>query len=341
MTHDILYVGSTTLDYVFPDRIGIISGSAARSAAATAMANPNHTKIGLVTTLGMGDSSQDSIRTIFREMGVHVFSQADAKIPISIYDEGYGQKPSRQFKKEDFVFLPHEAYTEVARSPRVAVFSGGQTIYNKQPMQRFAQSLAAKGSTIVLDINSRKPVAIEASRAWAQQAHIVKLATVDIPHMMDGSAETDAAAKTFLDWGKESPHGTRLVCVTMGGAGTKAYWYENNSIKTLTVPPSETLHVKDDVGAGDAFDAGVALACSELGITSHSIDTQLNEESVRQIVTRGNELAVHVLRVNNGPEQQRPAFCRSVTNGNALEDIVTSIYPAPKIAASSKEALTR
>ncbi len=52
MTNDILYVGSTTLDYIFPDRIGIISGSAARSAAATAMANPNDTKIGLITALG-------------------------------------------------------------------------------------------------------------------------------------------------------------------------------------------------------------------------------------------------------------------------------------------------
>ncbi len=275
------------------------------------------------------------------QTGIQVFSQPQAKIPISIYDEGYGQKPSRQFKKEDFVFLPHEAYSEGALSPSVAVFSGGQTIYNRQPMESFAQSLAAKGATIVLDINSRKPVATEASRDWAKHAHIVKLATVDIPHLMDGSTDMDAAAKTFLDWGNQSPHGTRMVCVTMGGAGTKAYWYENNAIKTLTVPTSETLHVKDDVGAGDAFDAGVALACSELGITSHSIDKQLNEESVRQIITRGNELAVHILRVNNGPEQQRPAFCRSVTNGKALEDIVTSIYPAPKIAAGNKEAITR
>jgi fructokinase len=161
----------------------------------------------------------------------------------------------------DEIPVPHAALEAVAHS-RALIFGSlaGRSPYNLEGLKRL---LSASGPLKCFDVNLRPPFADPALViALAKRADVIKLnddevgrmaAWVRTGQMEGGAAETmDALEEDCATLAEATA--TKRVCVTRGHKGA-ALWDRGN----LLCASAPEVAVKDTVGAGDAFMAGLAV----------------------------------------------------------------------------------
>jgi fructokinase len=145
----------------------------------------------------------------------------------------------------------------------------GRSPYNLEQLDRL---LAIKGPLIFFDVNLRPPFA-DPKRIieLATHADVIKLNHDEVGQIASwlrtgeatpnppGTPEAVAEACATLSKATNTPR----ICVTMASAGA-ALWDQGN----LVIAPAPKVVVKDTVGAGDAFMAGLMV-----GLT-RGVDTQ-------------------------------------------------------------------
>ncbi len=161
----------------------------------------------------------------------------------------------------DEISAPAEALKAVAQS-RAFIYGSlaGRSPYNLEQVDRL---LNVKGPVKFFDVNLRPP--------FADPKLVLKLATrADVLKLNDGEVGRLAA---WIKTGKEGPNtphtdesiasacailaentGVSRVCVTRAEEGA-AFWEQGR----LTTAPAPHVEVKDTVGAGDAFMAGLMV----------------------------------------------------------------------------------
>ncbi|OGT38751.1 MAG: hypothetical protein A3F11_01300 [Gammaproteobacteria bacterium RIFCSPHIGHO2_12_FULL_37_14] len=337
MRRDIVLVGATTLDYVTSDQTALISGGGARAAIAAALACPNSpdTRVVAVTTLADNKTpTHEAIRTAMKELKIEILSQGDARVPVSIFRNDYGNTPSSQVRDNQHTFAPSEIAKTKTLNPAAAVFIGGPMVFNIGGMTAFAEQMTNQGAVVILDINPRKSISQDISTRWAQHAQIIKIGDEDVTHYNCASSRDTReiaernTASYFLEKGAAFKKGIKLVLVTHGKNGATAYWKENNELKQLSVPVCSPLEIKNEVGAGDAFDAGLAVALREMNITPDNIT--ISATMVEKMVKRAHIISGQTLTLYNSSEELRPSAMNSIIRG-PLETILRSLeYPIPR-----------
>jgi fructokinase len=141
------------------------------------------------------------------------------------------------------------------RAPGAIVF-GSLALRGASNRRAFTDLLAAWPATVrVLDLNLRAPFDRGAGLALAlRHAQIVKLNDEELGRMTGKPVRTahqiEAAARGFAH-----RHGLTQVCVTAGARGAGLLWGERWAWET-----GRPVHVRDTIGAGDAFLAAFLAA---------------------------------------------------------------------------------
>jgi fructokinase len=162
----------------------------------------------------------------------------------------------------DEIAVSPEALVAVAQAQALVFGSlAGRSQYNSEQLDHL---LAAPGPMKFFDVNLRPPY-VEPARilALAARAEVVKLNDEELgalaawvrtgemkPHR---AATPDAVARACGVLAAAT--GTSRICVTMGAAGA-AWWERHAPFVHVPAPPAL---VRDTVGAGDAFMAGLIV----------------------------------------------------------------------------------
>lgn len=141
-----------------------------------------------------------------------------------------------------------------ALAERAGVLVFGSLAQRRRTSREAIRALSRAAALTVFDVNMRPPyvdrAVIEAS---LQQADVVKLNDEELALMSTWwglPADEGEAARALAE-----RFGNRAVCVTRGAEGA-ALWHAG----TWTEHPGYTVAVRDTVGAGDAFLAGLLHA---------------------------------------------------------------------------------
>lgn len=115
------------------------------------------------------------------------------------------------------------------------------------------QVVAKRGGVLSVDANLR-PIATDDLPAYRQgvlralkQAHIIKVSDEDLHHLGFASDDLIASAKKLFDHSE-----VQLIALTLGADGAVLI---TRSAMTQLAPPK--IRIKDTVGAGDCFQAGL------------------------------------------------------------------------------------
>jgi fructokinase len=172
----------------------------------------------------------------------------------------------------DEIIVSEEAFEAVARADALIFGSlASRSPYNLQQLDRL---LDIKGPLKFFDVNLRPPFA-DPKRIveLAVRADVLKLNHDEVGQMASwlltgeatpnppGNAEAVAEACATLSKATHTPR----ICVTMGSAGA-ALWDRGNLV-TATAPK---IVVKDTVGAGDAFMAGLMIGLTR-GVDAQTV----------------------------------------------------------------------
>jgi fructokinase len=178
----------------------------------------------------------------------------------------------------DEITVSNEALTTIAKARAVTFGSlAGRSLYNLEQLDRL---LAVEGPIKFFDVNLRPPFADpQLVLRLAKRADILKLNDGEVGRMANWIRTGDAAAKT--------PHGPEetaqacailaeatqasRICVTLGEEGA-ALWDRG----TLVTAGAPDVVVKDTVGAGDAFMAGLMV-----GLTRGTEPQKVLEDACR------------------------------------------------------------
>ncbi len=151
----------------------------------------------------------------------------------------------------DEIRVPPEALAAVADA-RALVFGSlaGRSPYNLDQLDRL---LAIPGPRKFFDVNLRPPFAdLALVMSLAPRADVMKLNDDELGQLakVDFLETDEAVARACATLAGAT--GVRCVCVTRGARG--AAWWEAGE---LTCAPAPQITVRDTVGAGDAFMAGL------------------------------------------------------------------------------------
>jgi fructokinase len=163
----------------------------------------------------------------------------------------------------DEIMVPPEALDAVARADALIFGSlAGRSATNREQLDHL---LALPGPLKVFDVNLRLPFVEPAHIiGLAARADVIKLNQDEVGFLADwlqtgadtcyvplaGSGALARACAVLAD-----AAGTARICVTMGANGA-ALWERNAPFVQV---PAPSVMVKDTVGAGDAFMAGLVL----------------------------------------------------------------------------------
>ena len=223
--------------------------------------------VSILSAVGQ-DSLGDEILEVAQHKGVNVQFVGRARIGLptgtvvaTVDAMGNATYELVQPVAWDEIIVSAEAVEAVAKADALIFGSlASRSPYNLEQLDRL---LALKGPLKFFDVNLRPPFADpERIVELAARADVIKLnhdevgqiaswlrtgqATPNPPENADAIAEACAA----LSEATKTPR----ICVTMGAAGA-ALWDRG----TLVCVPAPKVVVKDTVGAGDAFMAGVMI----------------------------------------------------------------------------------
>ncbi|MFA6280600.1 MAG: PfkB family carbohydrate kinase [Bdellovibrionales bacterium] len=153
-----------------------------------------------------------------------------------------------------------------------------------------------KNALVCYDLNTRPTIAKDPERyrglvlEWARIAHVMKASDADIGWAYPDMSMQDVA-KIWLD------AGASMAVFTKGLHGSEAY------TKTVSASASTLdLELTNTVGAGDNFNAGLAIAFSKNDIFSVSALEALTQESLQSLLQNANETAAyHLISIGAKP----------------------------------------
>ena len=164
----------------------------------------------------------------------------------------------------DEIVVPEEALAAVAEAQAFIYGSlAGRSPYNLQQLDRL---LALKGPLKFFDVNLRPPFAEPAGViALAKRADVLKLNDDEVGRLAAWLRTGEASLQTPGDTAAleqacavlAEATGAGRICVTRGALGA-ALWERGE----VTCAPAPEIAVRDTVGAGDAFMAGLVLGLS-------------------------------------------------------------------------------
>ena len=175
----------------------------------------------------------------------------------------------------DEIIVSAEAFEAVAKADALIFGSlASRSPYNLEQLDRL---LALKGPLKFFDVNLRPPFA-DPKRIveLAARVDVIKLNHDEVGQIASwlrtgeatpnppGNADAVAEACAALSEATKTPR----ICVTMGAAGA-ALWDRS----TLVCVPAPKVVVKDTVGAGDAFMAGVMVGLTRGADTQTVLET--------------------------------------------------------------------
>ena len=237
--------------------------------------------VSLLSAVGQ-DALGDEILEVAKDKGVNVqfVSRARVGLPtgtvIAIVDAmGNATYELVQPVAWDEIIISAEALAAVAEAG--AFIFGSLATRSPYNLEQLDRLLTVKGPLKFFDVNLRPPFA-DPKRIveLAARADVLKLnhdevgqiaswlrtgeATPNPPGNPDAIAEACAALSKATD--------TPRICVTMGAAGA-ALWDRGN----LVAAPAPKVVVKDTVGAGDAFMAGLMVGLTRGADTKKVVET--------------------------------------------------------------------
>jgi fructokinase len=153
-----------------------------------------------------------------------------------------------------------------------------------------------QSSLVFYDLNTRPAIAKDPERyrgivaEWARTAHVVKASDADIGWAYPGKSMREIADI----WLKE---GASMAVFTKGMHGSEAY---TKTVKAST--ESLDLIAKNTVGAGDNFNAGLAIhMAKENCLTPQAIDTLTEAQLARILLGANNTAAYHLISIGAQP----------------------------------------
>lgn len=149
-------------------------------------------------------------------------------------------------------------------------------------------------SLLVYDLNTRPSIAKDRTRyqeivaTWAQTAHVVKASDADIKWAYPDMSMKEVAALWMS-------HGASMAVFTKGMEGSEAY------VKGVEVSAgTPALTVRNTVGAGDNFNAGLAINLARIGCFTPEALSQCSESQLARVLQGANTTAANHLTSNNG-----------------------------------------
>ena len=273
----------------------------------------------LLSAVGQ-DSLGDEILEVAQHKGVNVQFVGRARIGLptgtvvaTVDAMGNATYELVQPVAWDEIIVSAEAVEAVAKADALIFGSlASRSPYNLEQLDRL---LALKGPLKFFDVNLRPPFTDpERIVELAAHADVIKLNHDEVGQIASwlrtgeatpnppGNADAVAEACAALSEATKTPR----ICVTMGAAGA-ALWDQS----TLVCVPAPKVVVKDTVGAGDAFMAGVMV-----GLT-RGADTQTVLETACRL---GAIVASHDGATPLLPEEMIQEFRASLKAGERLPE---------------------
>jgi len=237
--------------------------------------------VSLLSAVGQ-DSLGDEILEVAQHKGVNVQFVGRARIGLptgtvvaTVDAMGNATYELVQPVAWDEIIVSAEAVEAVAKADALIFGSlASRSPYNLEQLDRL---LALKGPLKFFDVNLRPPFADpERIVELAAHADVIKLNHDELGQIASwlrtgeatpnppGNADAVAEACAALSEATKTPR----ICVTMGAAGA-ALWDRS----TLVCVPAPKVVVKDTVGAGDAFMAGVMVGLTRGADTQTVLET--------------------------------------------------------------------
>ena len=237
--------------------------------------------VSLLSAVGQ-DSLGDEILEVAQHKGVNVQFVGRARIGLptgtvvaTMDAMGNATYELVQPVAWDEIIVSAEAVEAVAKADALIFGSlASRSPYNLEQLDRL---LALKGPLKFFDVNLRPPFTDpERIVELAAHADVIKLNHDEVGQIASwlrtgeatpnppGNADAVAEACAALSEATKTPR----ICVTMGAAGA-ALWDRS----TLVCVPAPKVVVKDTVGAGDAFMAGVMVGLTRGADTQTVLET--------------------------------------------------------------------
>jgi len=237
--------------------------------------------VSLLSAVGQ-DSLGDEILEVAQHKGVNVQFVGRARIGLptgtvvaTMDAMGNATYELVQPVAWDEIIVSAEAVEAVAKADALIFGSlASRSPYNLEQLDRL---LALKGPLKFFDVNLRPPFTDpERIVELAAHADVIKLNHDEVGQIASwlrtgeatpnppGNADAVAEACAALSEATKTPR----ICVTMGAAGA-ALWDQS----TLVCVPAPKVVVKDTVGAGDAFMAGVMVGLTRGADTQTVLET--------------------------------------------------------------------
>jgi fructokinase len=237
--------------------------------------------VSLLSAVGQ-DSLGDEILEVAQHKGVNVQFVGRARIGLptgtvvaTVDAMGNATYELVQPVAWDEIIVSAEAVEAVAKADALIFGSlASRSPYNLEQLDRL---LALKGPLKFFDVNLRPPFTDpERIVELAAHADVIKLNHDEVGQIASwlrtgeatpnppGNADAVAEACAALSEATKTPR----ICVTMGAAGA-ALWDQS----TLVCVPAPKVVVKDTVGAGDAFMAGVMVGLTRGADTQTVLET--------------------------------------------------------------------
>jgi fructokinase len=235
----------------------------------------------LISSVGK-DPLGDEILAVAGDKGVNVEFVSRARIGLSTGTVIVTVDENRNATYElvqpaawDEIIVPAEAVEAVSKAGAFIFGSlASRSPYNLEQLDRL---LALKGPLKFFDVNLRPPFADPARIVdLAQRADVIKLNHDEVGQLASWlrtgeatpNSSTDPAVVSEACAALAKATNTERICVTMGAAGA-ALWDRG----ALVVAPAPQVTVKDTVGAGDAFMAGLMVGLSRGADTQTVLET--------------------------------------------------------------------
>lgn len=273
--HVIVCWGELVWDCFADDETQPILGGCGAAVAAQLAARGAQAR--LVSAIGDDEAGQRALsqlaaRGVDTSELVLLPDQRTARVRIQVGADGaprYSPDRRLDWGKAEF----EASLTRACRGSDALLFS----VFAQQSLLDLALLAQIDGPRCVgCDLNLRRPVTPEALARIAASADFVKLNLTELEIARSTLAGADPVA-WFLGQGR-----TRAVAVTRGPAGA--------SLTTATLhverPPSASLPLRDAVGAGDAFFAGLGLALLEAAAPEVALERAV-DAAERQLAERG------------------------------------------------------
>ena len=210
----------------------------------------------------------------------------DGQAQYAFYDENTA---GRMLQTSDLPALPASVK---------ALFFGGISLVSEPCANAYEvlMTCARQSHVTMIDPNIRPDfITDEATyRARIERmlglADIVKLSDEDL-HWLRGNGDMDTLAQGILS------AGAKLVLITQGAKGATGY-----SANAQVFAHAIDTKVKDTIGAGDAFNAGILATLQHGGVLDKQALENLNEASLHDAIKQANRVAaITVSRAGANP----------------------------------------